>query len=65
MFWIFMMIVGGAATFATLGMYSVWSKVLTMLLLAAILVIASLVAVLLWGRLSRQPNDVSTKSNQP
>lgn len=51
MFWIFMLIAGGAATFATLGMYAVWFKVLTIALLAAVIIILGLTGGLLWRRL--------------
>lgn len=50
MFWVFVLIAGGAATFATLGMYSVWFKVLTMALMIAGLVILGLTGGLLWRR---------------
>ena len=48
MFWIVMMIAGGAATFAALGMYVVWFKVLTMALLVAWSIILGFVGTLLW-----------------
>jgi predicted membrane channel-forming protein YqfA (hemolysin III family) len=50
MFWIFMLIAGGAATFAALGMYSVWLKVMTITLLAAGIIILGLIGALLWRR---------------
>jgi len=50
MFWIFMLIAGGAATFTALGMYAVWFKVLTIALLAAGIVILGLIGALLWRR---------------
>lgn len=51
MFWIFMLIAGGAATFAALGMYAVWFKVLTIALLGAVVIIFGLTGGLLWRRL--------------
>lgn len=54
MVWIFVMFAGVAATFAALGMYAVWFKVLTMALLVAGLVIAGLVAAFLWRQFSRK-----------
>lgn len=51
MFWILMLIAGGAATFAALGMYAVWFKVLTIALLAAVVIILGLTGGLLWRRL--------------
>ena len=51
MFWIFMLIAGGATTFAALGMYAVWFKVLTIALLAAMVIIIGLTGGLLWQRL--------------
>lgn len=51
MFWIFMLIAGGAATFATLGVYSAWLKILTIALLVAVVVILGLAGGLLWQRL--------------
>lgn len=51
MFWIFMLIAGGAATFATLGIYIVWFKVLSVALLVAGLIILGLTGGLLWRRL--------------
>ena len=50
MFWIFILIAGGAATFAALGMYAVWFKVLSIALLAAGIIILGLTGVLLWRR---------------
>lgn len=50
MFWIFMLIAGGAATFAALGMYAVWFKVLVIALLAAGVIILGLTGALLWRR---------------
>lgn len=50
MFWVFMLIAGGAATFAALGMYAVWFKVLTIALLAAGIIIMGLTGALLWRR---------------
>lgn len=51
MFWVFMLIAGGAATFAALGMYAVWFKVLTIALLVAAIIILVLTAGLLLRRL--------------
>lgn len=51
MFWIFMLIAGGAATFAALGMYTVWFKVLSVALLVAGLIILGLTGGLLWRSL--------------
>ena len=51
MFWIFMLIAGGAATFAALGMYAVWLKVLIVALLVAAIIILGLTGRLLWQRL--------------
>ena len=51
MFWIFMLIAGGAATFAALGMYAVWFKVLTVALITAVIIILGLTGGLLWQRL--------------
>lgn len=51
MFWIFMLITGGAATFAALGMYAVWFKVLTITLLASALIILGLTGALMWRRI--------------
>lgn len=50
MFWIFMLIAGGAATFAALGMYAVWFKILMIALMAAGIIILGLSGVLLWRR---------------
>lgn len=50
MFWIFMVIAGGAAAFASLGMYAVWFKVLIIALLAAGITILGLIGALLWRR---------------
>jgi hypothetical protein len=46
-----MLIAGGAATFATLGIYTVWFKVLSVALLVAGLIILGLTSGLLWRRL--------------
>jgi len=51
MFWIVMLIAGGAATLVALGMYSVWFKVLSVALLVATLIILGLTAGFLWRRL--------------
>lgn len=48
MFWIFIIIAGGAATFSALGMYSVWFKLLATSLNIATIVILGLVGYLLW-----------------
>lgn len=48
MFWIFMLIAGGAATFAVLGMYAVRFKVFSIALLAAVIIILGLTGGLLW-----------------
>jgi hypothetical protein len=50
MFWIFMLIAGGAATFAALGMYAVWFKVLSIALLVGGVMILGLTGALLWRR---------------
>jgi len=50
MFWIFILIAGGAAMFAALGMYAVWFKVLSIALLAAGVIILGLIGALLWRR---------------
>jgi len=50
-FWIFLLIAGGAATFAALGMYAVWFKVLTIALLVAVITILGLTGWLLWRSL--------------
>lgn len=50
MFWIFMLIAGGAATFAALGMYAVWFKVLIIALFAAMIIILGFAGGLLWRR---------------
>lgn len=51
MFWIFVSIAGLAATFATLGMYAVWFKVLTIALLVAVIIIFGFIGGLLWRHL--------------
>lgn len=51
MFWIFMLIVGVAATFTTLGMYAVWFKVLLIVLVAAMLMIVALTGAIIWRRI--------------
>lgn len=51
MIWILVLIVGAAATFIALGMYSVWFKVLSVALQVAGLVILGLTGTLLWRRL--------------
>ena len=48
MFWIFLLIAGGAATFAALGMYAVWFKVLIIVLLITGFIILGLTGVILW-----------------
>lgn len=50
MFWIFMLIAGGAVTFMKLGMYLVLIKVLMIALAAAGLIIAALVVMMVWRR---------------
>lgn len=50
MVWIFMMALGAAATFATLGMYAVWLKVLSIALAGAVVIIVALTGGLLWRR---------------
>lgn len=51
MIWIFMLALGAAATFATLGMYAVWLKVLSMALMAAVVIIVGLTGGLVWRRM--------------
>jgi hypothetical protein len=51
MFWIFMLIVGVAATFTALGMYAVWFKVLLIALVAAMLMIVALTGAIIWRRI--------------
>jgi len=50
MVWIFMLVVGAAATFTTLGMYAVWFKVLSIALLVAMVMIAGFTGVMVWNR---------------
>lgn len=51
MFWMFMLLAAGAATFSALGMYAVWFKVLTISLHTAAIIILGLSGVLIWRRL--------------
>lgn len=51
MFWIFMLIVGVAATFTALGMYAVWFKVSMIALAAAMLMIVTLTGAMIWRRI--------------
>ncbi len=51
MFWIFMLVVGVAATFTALGMYAVWAKVLMIALVAAMLMIVTLTGAMIWRRI--------------
>lgn len=48
MFWIFILIAGGAATFA---MYIFWFKVLTAVLLMTAIIILGVTSWLLWRRI--------------
>lgn len=50
MFWIFMLIAGGAVAFMKLGMYLVLIKVLMIALAAAGLIISGLILLMLWRR---------------
>lgn len=52
MIWIFLLCAGLALVFAQLGAMSVWMVIMKAGLLAALLVIAVLVATLLWRRVS-------------
>lgn len=47
MFWVFMLIMGAAATFTTLGMLSVWFKILSVALIVAGATLLGLLAALL------------------
>ena len=51
MFWIFMLIVGAAATFTTLGVFVVLFKVLSIALTVAVVTVLMLVAGLMMRRL--------------
>lgn len=50
MFWVFLLVAGGATTFAALGMYAVWFKVLIIVLLIAGFIILGLTGAILWRR---------------
>lgn len=54
MFWIFMLVAAGAATFTVLGMYSVWIKVLSFALLLAVLALTVLIITLIWQKVFRK-----------
>lgn len=51
MFWIFMLIAGGAATFAALFIHVAWFKVLTIAFLLSAIMIYVTTGGLLWRRL--------------
>jgi hypothetical protein len=50
MLWIFMLIVGAAATFTTLGMFVVWFKVLSIALTVAVVTVLMFVVSLVMRR---------------
>jgi len=58
MIWIFVLAVGIAMTFTTLGVYSVWLKVFAAGLKIALLVIFALLLPFLWKRLFRKASAV-------
>lgn len=50
MIWIFMLVLGAAATFTALGMFAVWVKVLTFALMGATVIVLGLLVILLLRR---------------
>lgn len=54
MFWVLVLIVGVAATFIALGMYTVWFKVLSVALQVATFLVLGLTGTLLWRRLFKK-----------
>ena len=54
MFWIFMLFFGGAASFATLGMYYTLFKVMSLALMASGVTVLLLLALLLWRRFAQK-----------
>ena len=51
MFLVFILIAGGAAIYAALGMYAVWFKVLAILFRVSAIIILALAGGVLWRRL--------------
>ncbi len=54
MIWIFVLAVGIAMTFTTLGVYSVWLKVFAAGLKVALLMVSVLSLAFVWKRVSRK-----------
>ncbi len=54
MFWIFLLVVGAAASFATLGIFLVLFKIMSLALMAAGVTVLLLLVNLVWRKISEK-----------